>query len=507
LEGIESEAFDTVIINSVAQYFPDADYLARVLEQAVNSVRAGGSVFVGDVRSLRLLEAFHTSVELSRAPSEMSAEELRRRVRQQVLKERELCLDPSFFEALARRLPGVSRVEIQLKRGRYDNELTRFRYDVVLHVGEGTPSVDATGEPAASLDWAGQSLTLASVRRRLLEEMPESLLVRRVPNARLLPSVKGVKMLAGAGEGATVAELREAVAATSTVVGVEPEEVWALVDGTPYTAEVVWGEAGAEDTFNLVFRREGMAAGRPVVAASAKQGGAIDLSVYANSPLRGVLTGSIEPRLRSYLAERLPSYMIPSAFVLLDEMPLTPNGKVDRRALSDIEPGSTTAEESYVAPRTETEEVIASLWGEVLGLSRVGVRSDFFTLGGHSLRATQIISRLHRAFGVELPLRTLFESPTVEALARRVAEASEGSTRATELPEIERVEREGRLPLSFAQQRLWFIHQMEPSSASYNIPAAVRLRGELDVAALEQTLGEVVRRHEALRTTFSVEDG
>ncbi|HEX8282854.1 MAG TPA: amino acid adenylation domain-containing protein [Pyrinomonadaceae bacterium] len=499
LEGVESEAFDTVILNSVVQYFPDVEYLVRVLTRAVAAVGAGGSVFVGDVRSLPLLEAFHASIELSRAPGEMPAEELRRRVRQQVSKEKELCLDPSFFEALARRLPGVSRVEMQLKRGRHGNEMSRFRYDVTLHVGGDAQNFEEAGR--VSLDWEAQSLTPASVRRLLLEEAPDSLVVARVPNARLRAAVEGARQLAAARGGLTVAQLRESVSAVTSAAGVEPEDAWALAEGTPFTAEVIWSAGGA-DTFDLVFRRAGAAKGRPVVATTDEA--EADWNAYANSPLRGALTDGLEQRLRGYLGERLPSYMIPSAFVLVPEMPLTPNGKVDRLALSDIEPAA-GAEETYVAPRTQTEEIISAIWAEVLGLERVGTRSDFFALGGHSLRATQVVSRLHRELGVELPLRALFESPTVESLARRIDESSNGSER---LPAIARVERDGGgLPASYAQQRLWFFHQLEPTSASYNIPAAVRLGGRLDVPALEQTLGEVVRRHEALRTTFAEEGG
>ncbi|HEX7313562.1 MAG TPA: amino acid adenylation domain-containing protein, partial [Pyrinomonadaceae bacterium] len=508
LAGFEAEGFDTVILNSVVQYFPDVDYLARVLAEAVRSVGGGGRVFVGDVRSLRLLEAFHASVELSRASEELSAEELRGRVRQQVLKEKELCLDPSFFDALAHHLPGVSRVEIQLKRGHSRNELTQFRYDVTLHVGGPEPPDAASG---VSLGWSEHDLTLASVRRLLVEDGPESLTIRRVPNARLLATTESVRLLAEAEAETTVAALREALTATDAGRGVEPEEAWALVAGTPYTVEVVWSEAGSDDSFDLFFRRveaeSGRRPGEAVVAATAKKGTVADWHVYANDPLRGVLAGSIEPRLRGHLAEKLPSYMIPTAFVLLPEMPLTPNGKVDRRALSSIDPGASAAEASYTAPQTATQEAVAAIWAEVLGLARVGVESDFFELGGHSLRATQVISRLHREFGVELPLRTLFESPTVVALSKRVEEAREGDS-TEQMPPIVCVERgQGPLPLSFAQQRLWFIHQLDPAAAAYNLPAALRLSGPLDAAALARALSELLRRHEPLRTRFLLQAG
>ncbi|HEU0079849.1 MAG TPA: condensation domain-containing protein, partial [Longimicrobiaceae bacterium] len=207
--------------------------------------------------------------------------------------------------------------------------------------------------------------------------------------------------------------------------------------------------------------------------------------------------------LRSHMRQGLPEYMVPSAFVVLDRLPLTANGKVDRKALPAPELAS--AEDGYVAPRTPVEEVLAGIWAEVLRLERVGVHDSFFDLGGHSLLATRVVSRVRAVFATELPLRALFEGPTVAELARAV----EGERRRElpVLPPVVPVERTGALPLSFAQERLWFIDRLEPGSAVYNIPVAWRLGGALDEAALERALGEIVRRHEALRTTFTEVDG
>ncbi|HEV2735418.1 MAG TPA: amino acid adenylation domain-containing protein, partial [Longimicrobiaceae bacterium] len=207
--------------------------------------------------------------------------------------------------------------------------------------------------------------------------------------------------------------------------------------------------------------------------------------------------------LREHLLARLPGYMVPSALVVLEELPLTPSGKLDRRALPA--PAGAAAE-AYVAPRTPAEETLAEIWGEVLGVGRVGARDDFFALGGHSLLATRVVSRLRQAFGVDVPLRTLFEAPTVAGLAARVETLLQGGGR-DDAPPIVRVARDRPLPLSFAQQRLWFLQQMEPASPAYNMPFALRLRGALEVDALERALEALVRRHESLRTVFPVVDG
>ncbi len=209
--------------------------------------------------------------------------------------------------------------------------------------------------------------------------------------------------------------------------------------------------------------------------------------------------------IRDYLMDRLPDYMVPGAYVFLEAFPLTPNGKVDRQALPAPEGGVIQAE--YVAPRNPVEEVIASIFSDILKIERIGARDNFFDLGGHSLMATQLVSRLRDAFQVELSLREMFETPTVEGLAQRVETAREAATGLEAVP-LKPIPRDGsELPLSFAQQRLWFLDQLEPGSPFYNIPVALRIRGELNIDALQKTLSEIVRRHEVLRTTFKNVEG
>ncbi|HST62463.1 MAG TPA: amino acid adenylation domain-containing protein, partial [Longimicrobium sp.] len=207
--------------------------------------------------------------------------------------------------------------------------------------------------------------------------------------------------------------------------------------------------------------------------------------------------------LREHLRESLPEYMVPAAFVVLEQLPLTPNGKLDVKSLPA--PEYTAAEEQSAAPGTQVEEVLAGIWSEVLRLERVGVHDSFFDLGGHSLLATRVVSRIRGVFGVELPLRALFEGPTVAELAGRVEEMRRAGLPV--LPPVVPVQRTGVLPLSFAQERLWFLDRLEPGSTAFNIPVARRLGGAVDEAALERALGEIVRRHEALRTVFEEVDG
>src|SRR6185369_14783161 len=210
--------------------------------------------------------------------------------------------------------------------------------------------------------------------------------------------------------------------------------------------------------------------------------------------------------LRAHLEQRLPEYMIPAAFVTLEQWPLTVNGKLDRKALPEPDGSRPSLEREYVAPRTAVEEVLAGIWSDVLRVEQIGVHDNFFELGGHSLLATQVVSRVREAFRVELPLSELFEGATLAALATVIEASLRGGGELANKP-IAVVARGEGLPLSFAQQRLWFLDQMNPGTATYNIPLGIRLSGSLDVAALERAISEVVRRHETLRTSFVEEEG
>jgi len=209
--------------------------------------------------------------------------------------------------------------------------------------------------------------------------------------------------------------------------------------------------------------------------------------------------------LREFLRERLPEYMSPAAFVFLDALPMTPSGKVDRRALPAPEASRPDLAEAFIAARTPVEEMLAEIWRQTLDVEQVGARDNFFELGGHSLLATQLISRVRAAFNIELPLRALFDSPTAAGLAARIEQELRSGRCAP--PPIIALARNGPSPLSFAQRRLWFLDQLEPGGALYNLPLAIRFTGRLDLTALENSLSEVARRHDVLRTTFDPVNG
>lgn len=302
--------FDVVVINSVLQYFPGLDYLLRVLEGALEKAAPGGHFFLGDIRSLPLLTAFHTAVQLQQVDSSMPLSDLRQRVRSLVEQERELLLDPAFFPALARRFPQVAGATVQLKRGRPRNELTRFRYDAVLHLAGGPPPLPP---PGRFLDWGGPVATPAALKKLLAETGPAALGVRRVPNARLAAEVKTVELLDDETL-ATAGDLQEAVRRAKPS-GFDPEDFWSFEKDLPYRVEVVWSGSGADGFFDVIFRhREKPAGGEPAEAPAGA------LSSYANSPIREQLERRLEAELKRFLEAELPGSPLPARFVFVETL-------------------------------------------------------------------------------------------------------------------------------------------------------------------------------------------
>nr|AXN93592.1 PuwA [Anabaena minutissima UTEX B 1613] len=493
--GVAQGEFDAVILNSVVQYFPSIDYLMQVLENAIQAIASAGFIFIGDVRSLPLLEAFHASVQLAQSPPSLSTGELQQRIQRNLNQDSELVIDPAFFTALQQRFPQISHVQIQIKRGEYHNELTQFRYDVTLHIGNAVTSKVVP----QWLDWQQDQLTLPLLQDLLTKADVEILGVKNIPNARLKTEMRLLDLLASLPENATVGELQRGLGTGESLI--DPEEFWRWEKELPLQVHISWSQT-EKGNYDVVFVK-----GNQNILPIFDYSQTIEpWSNYGNNLLQGQLARKLVPQLRSFLKDKLPGYMIPNAFMLLPVLPLTPNGKVDRVALPvpNLELSRTV---SFVPPRTAEEEIIAAIIAEVLGLEEIGVYDNFFELGGHSLLATQVISRLQEAFPVELPLRCLFEAPSVVELDQFISNLRQGRTGLTATA-ITPIPRTGEpLPMSWAQQRLWFLYQLEGASSTYNMPNVLQISGELQVEALKQTLSDIVQRHEILRTSFHLIDG
>lgn len=481
LRAIGDQDCDTVVMNSVVQYFPSIEYLHRVLRGVIAKVRPNGSVFIGDVRVLPLLAAYHASVEVANASATLSAAQLADCVMHRTNQEQELVIDPAFFLALQHEEPRISSVRIEPKRGRAHNELTRFRCDITLLVDR----APAKYAEISWHDWSARTWNMNAIRQELENRHTAFWGLRGILNARLEDESHIVPWILARPEGETLRHLNHTLS-TWRGQAIDPDALCALAFDLGFRAEIACSLADPfsfdavflpqETVFDVQFFDD-----EPPLTSSR----------CGNNPLRNKRTRTLAHRLRDLLTQRLPEYMVPSAIVLLDRMPLTPNGKVDRRALPAVDRNA--AEERYVAPRAGIEQTLARIWSEILGVDRVGVHDNFFELGGDSILSIQVASR-GADVGLQLNTRLIFQHQTISELAVALHDEphSEGL--------IEEVRPAGEVPLSPIQR--WFFDLELERPEHFNLAAFFRSRPGLDPARLHGALQRVAKHHDSLRLRY-----
>ncbi|MET7294792.1 amino acid adenylation domain-containing protein [Streptomyces griseoloalbus] len=391
LDGVPEGTFDTVVINSVAQYFPSVDYLTEVIGKAFGLLGDTGAVFLGDLRDLRLLRCMRAGVHRVAHPGDSPAA-ARSAVDRAVERETELLVDPALFDSLADALDGFGGVDIRIKQGAYDNELSRYRYDVVLHKRP-SDTVSLASVPALTWDDADGLTGLAT---RLRQARPAPLRVTGIPNGRLAADLVALAEIDGvpAPDGVGVTALTD------------------IGSRSGYRTLVTWTAGATDGRLDAVFV-PAADTGEPAPAYRDLYRTGPAPERYANDPLAGRRDGALVTELHDALAGRLPDYMVPAALVVLDALPVTPNGKLDHKALPAPD---AAASASHLAPATPEEETIARIFAEVLGLSRVGADDDFFRQGGDSIVSIQVVSKA-RAAGLSLTAQDVFAHRTVRAIA------------------------------------------------------------------------------------------
>ena len=413
LTGVPDRSVDLVVINSVAQYFPNAEYLASVLRRASELIADGGRIFVGDVRSLEQLDSFHTALELHQAPADLLPSALRARIDRRIAQESELVISDKFFEALVGEVPRLVCVEVELKRGTARNELTAFRYDVTLHVGPARAPAQAAPVPTTVAGVAD----VAAVRR-LLDSSPEVVHLTDLPNARLAGVVAARRALDGGHH--TVGSLRALL--DDVEQGIDPEALYSIDDA--YEVRVRWAASGDPARVDATLRRRGSTQALPGALCAPRAMG----SEYTNVPVSRNGELVLFSQLRAHLRRSLPEYMIPSTFVSITAMPLTPNGKIDRKALPSPEAVTPSVTIGHIAPIGDLERQIADIWRDLLAIETVGRQDNIFDLGANSLLTMQANSRLSRILGRPLPLVSMFRYPTVASLAAHLGEDGPGAS-------------------------------------------------------------------------------
>ncbi|MFF3469122.1 amino acid adenylation domain-containing protein, partial [Streptomyces sp. NPDC002619] len=453
--GLPAGHFDAIVVNSVIQYFPSLAYLRTVIERALALLAPGGSILLGDLRNLDLARCFQAGIELARpGAADSPREALRRSVDQRVAMETELLLSPALFAALARELPAVRAVDVRAKRGVHHNELTRYRYEVVLSTAE--PAADLTAAPTVRWDREVSSVTEAE--DHLNAQHPAVLRLAGIPNRRVHDEHAAMHSLDDPLESIDLA--------AQDAPAPDPEALCAAGERLGYRALPTWSGDGAE-LLDIVFVDPDLVPAGPLSGVYAAPVAAVE--DCANTPTAFDRTIDLEVVLRGHLQERLPDYMIPSALMTLDAMPLNANGKVDRTALPAP---AFTADRPGTQPGTPIQEIVRDLFAEVVGLPRrkVHADSDFFRIGGHSLASARLLSRARETLGADPGSRALYEAPTPAEFAALLGDFPAAAT--------------------------------GPGGAgtdSARLP--LRLRGALNERALEEALEDLGHRHEALRNS------
>lgn len=420
LDKVENQSVDTVILNSIIQYFPSEEYLTGIIDEVLKKLNGNGKIFIGDVRDYELLEHFYISLEMSLSEEGKTVSEARNNIETRFLKESELVLSYAYFLDLLKKFPQISNVQFTPKRGRTDNELTKFRYDVVLTVGnEGCEDIEKP-IPISQLNWDERKLTIDEIKKYIKSEQKENILIRNIINTRVEKEMKALKLIEISNPNDTLRQIEEQINLTE---GIHPEELWQIADelGMKLELSINHYHNGLMGYYHALFYKDekvlnGLLRELVPLTESRKK------EVKATTPLQIKLESKIIANIRDYLEENLPNFMVPSNFVVIEKIPLTANGKADLKALPRPFANHMPPTALEQAPTTKLQKELVDIWKDILGLKEIGVKDNFFDIGGHSLLATQLILKVRQTYHVKLPLRVLFEKPSITEMALVIEE-------------------------------------------------------------------------------------
>ncbi|GAB3641454.1 amino acid adenylation domain-containing protein [Spirosoma arcticum] len=409
--SLVKEPLDLVLMHSVAQYFPDVDYLLRVIEKATTVVAKGGCIFIGDMQTKSTLNMLHTADQISHSAPDVTLRKFRQIIDRRIFLEDEMMADTAFFYRLPELIPAIKGVDVQLREGQYSNEATKYHYDVWLYVGEAPQVVDVDQTIYWNPDYGMNDLEaeLRANADRVVE-------LKAVANRRTASDYALFQTIEYLDENLSLSEMKQRI--QPVVEGVDPDVFRTVGETLGFKTHVRWANDGADQRFDVIFIPIQLKNAIPAAPAfpDLNYASATD---YVRNPFKAdqvVSTEQIQAwKQRALLS--LPDYMVPSQFVVLTKLPLTPNGKIDRKALPAPGSEKTARKDEYVGPRNELEKLVTAVWCDLLKLERISVFDNFFELGGHSLIALHIMVRLEKESGRRLPLAALLEHSTIEKLA------------------------------------------------------------------------------------------
>ncbi|PYF76880.1 non-ribosomal peptide synthetase [Pedobacter nutrimenti] len=415
---VADQSFDLVLIHSVAQYFPDVNYLIEVIKKSAASIKNGGCIFIGDMQGKNSLEMYHAMDYLSNTPDSSTLATFSEVVANRVRIEDELVADPEFFYGLSDLIPGITNVNIQLREGTLLNETTKYHYDVWLYIDK--PHHQTGAE--LKLDYRIEKTSIDEIGNILATHPSSVIEIKNVDNARTIKDHRLLELIKHSSGDTLMKSIKTAVAQASG--GLTPDVFWGLGKKYHFNTHVRWQTDGTDGLFNVVFIPITLQDTLPEPAHKNKSTGK-ELKDYIRNPFSKQEVAIPKELIQTWkrkLSGILPAYMVPEDFIALKKFPLTPNAKIDRNALPKPQSKKDEAIKTGRITRTKNEQLISNIWSEVLGLDDIKLTDDFFEVGGHSLLAVKVMVAIEKQTGIRLPLAILFENSTIEKLALKLSD-------------------------------------------------------------------------------------
>ncbi|GMU95632.1 amino acid adenylation domain-containing protein [Ignavibacterium album] len=400
--------FDTVVINSVVQYFPSSDHLIRIINKAVEYLSDDGCLFIGDVQSFSLLENFHLNDQLNHISENETVEDFIKIVKNRIHNEKELVVDPEFFYNLPNINKRISRVEVKLRRGINLNETTQYHYDVFIY----TKQKLSINQNFREFVWGKDINNLRTVPELLEKMQSDYIYISGIPNKRISLNIRREREIKAAPNHNKVLSLIDKIPDDEN--SISPEDVWNLAEQCDCIIEILVPGTGDQTCFDAVFLKD------PTIDSyyiRFNKYPEASFDRFCNNPLKNTIEHEISINIKKRLGEILPDYMIPHQIIPIEEFPLTPNNKIDKKALENLDITGFVSYTSSSKAETEIQRTLVKIWEDLLGISGIGIDDNFFELGGHSILAAQMLAEFEKATGKKIPLASMFTSQTIRQLS------------------------------------------------------------------------------------------